>query len=122
MLILTRRISEKICIGDDVTVQVLGVKGNQVRIGITAPKTVAVNREEIAKRIAREGADRIGPDRAYKPVKWVEPTNLPKCDPPANAGVPTYFEACPTCGSALATRPDRSAYCPQCDGARKGLR
>jgi len=50
MLILTRRVGETLCIDDDVTVTVLGVKGNQVRIGINAPKDVAVDREEIYLR------------------------------------------------------------------------
>jgi carbon storage regulator len=55
MLILTRRVGETVMIGDEVTVTVLGVKGNQVRIGVNAPKTVAVHREEIFERIKREG-------------------------------------------------------------------
>jgi len=54
MLILTRRVGETVMIGDEVTVTVLGVKGNQVRIGVNAPKTVAVHREEIFDRIKRE--------------------------------------------------------------------
>lgn len=54
MLILTRRVGETVMIGSEVTVTVLGVKGNQVRIGINAPKNVAVHREEIFERIRRE--------------------------------------------------------------------
>ncbi len=54
MLILTRRVGEAVMIGNEVTVIVLGVKGNQVRIGVNAPKDVAVHREEIYERIKRE--------------------------------------------------------------------
>ena len=56
MLILTRRVGEKIVIGENVTVTVLSVKGNQVRIGIDAPRDVMVNREEIYQRILKERA------------------------------------------------------------------
>ena len=63
MLILTRRVGESVVIGEDVTVTVLGVKGNQVRIGINAPKTVAVHREEIFERI-KNGTGRDAGDGA----------------------------------------------------------
>ena len=56
MLILTRRVGESLMIGDDVTITVLGVKGNQVRIGVDAPKEVAVHREEILDRIENAAA------------------------------------------------------------------
>jgi carbon storage regulator len=54
VLVLTRRVGEKLVIGENVTVTVLGVKGNQIRIGIDAPRDVTVNREEIFQRILKE--------------------------------------------------------------------
>ncbi|WML91226.1 carbon storage regulator CsrA [Thiothrix lacustris] len=57
MLILTRRVGETLMIGDNISVTVLGVKGNQVRLGINAPKDVAVHREEIFERIRHEQID-----------------------------------------------------------------
>jgi len=57
MLILTRRVGETLMVGDEVTVTVLGVKGNQVRLGVNAPRDVAVHREEIYERIKKEQDD-----------------------------------------------------------------
>ena len=72
MLILTRRVGETVMIGDEVTITVLGVKGNQVRVGINAPKSVAVHREEIYERIKREQQGGEAADRPktqeYAPV------------------------------------------------------
>jgi len=67
MLILTRRVGEAVMIGEEVTVTVLGVKGNQVRIGVDAPQTVSVHREEIFDRIKGErgeSAERAAPSLA----------------------------------------------------------
>ena len=73
MLILTRRVGETVMIGDEVTITVLGVKGNQVRVWINAPKHVAVHREEIYERIKREQQpEEIAPEKVkvaqYLPV------------------------------------------------------
>ncbi len=59
MLILTRRVGESLMIGDEVNVTVLGIKGNQVRIGVNAPKDVSVHREEIYQRIQQENSDKV---------------------------------------------------------------
>lgn len=57
MLILTRRVGESVMIGEEVTITVLRVKGNQVRLGVNAPRTVSVQREEIFERIKNEGTE-----------------------------------------------------------------
>ena len=66
MLILTRRVGETLMIGDDVTVTVLGVKGNQVRIGVNAPKDISVHREEIYERIKKEQASNNASEHSIK--------------------------------------------------------
>jgi carbon storage regulator len=72
MLILTRRVGETVMIGNDVTVTILGVKGNQVRVGINAPKTIAVHREEIYERIKREQEGNTdNDDEPQSPVEFV---------------------------------------------------
>lgn len=65
-LILTRRVGETLNIGDDVEVTVLGVKGNQVRIAVNAPKEIAVHREEIYKKIQQEKFDVLGVESPIK--------------------------------------------------------
>ncbi len=93
MLILTRRVSEAIVIGDAVTVTVLGVKGNQVRLGIDGPTTISVHREEVAERI-----------KAGTP----HPGNVCRCpwDRRPGAVIPTDFDlCCLKCGKPVTSEP-----------------
>lgn len=74
MLILTRRINETLIIGDDVKITVLNIQGNQVRIGIDAPKSVSVHREEIYNKIQEEKGVVADVTPAVAPnVAWIEP-------------------------------------------------
>jgi carbon storage regulator len=66
MLILTRRVGESLMIGDDVNVMVLGIRGNQVRIGVNAPREIAVHRQEIYERIQQEKAQRQQPEASQE--------------------------------------------------------
>ncbi|WP_392561532.1 carbon storage regulator CsrA [Orbus sturtevantii] len=68
MLILTRRVGETLIIGDDVAITVLGVKGNQVRIGINAPKDVSIHREEIYNRIHQNQDEQLNASEKEKPT------------------------------------------------------
>ena len=72
MLILTRRVGEKLVIGEDVTVTVLGTKGCQVRIGVEAPRDVIVNREEIYQRILKEKNALNPNERVRTPVPTIQ--------------------------------------------------
>ena len=80
MLILTRRVGETLMIGDDVTVTVLGIKGNQVRIGINAPKEIAVHREEIYERIKNEQENDSQADHAEQSEQPEESEQVEQSD------------------------------------------
>ena len=80
MLILTRRVGESVVIGDEVNIVVLGVKGNQVRLGIDAPRSIAVHRAEIYRRIKREQAAGGAPHQGSAPQGAHEDTEEPQED------------------------------------------
>jgi len=73
MLILTRRIHETIVIADNVRITILGIKGNQVRVGVDAPKSVPVHREEIYQRIQREAQGNGAQNNAHEPTFGQQP-------------------------------------------------
>ena len=75
MLILTRRVGETVMIGDEVAVTVLRVKGNQVRLGVNAPKSISVQREEIFHRIKRENGQGLEAVDAKEAAEVVEPAH-----------------------------------------------
>ena len=75
MLILTRRVGESVMIGDEVAVTVLRVKGNQVRLGVNAPKSISVQREEIFQRIKREAGQSTQPAQSVETQEAAEPAH-----------------------------------------------
>ena len=83
MLILTRRVGETVMIGDEVAVTVLRVKGNQVRLGVNAPKSISVQREEIFQRIKREAGQ---PTQAAASAEAQEAAENQETAEPAHTG------------------------------------
>jgi carbon storage regulator len=75
VLILTRRVGESVMIGDEVAVTVLRVKGNQVRLGVNAPKSISVQREEIFQRIKREAGQSTQPAESVEAQEAAEPAH-----------------------------------------------
>ena len=95
MLILTRRVGEAVKIGDEVTVTILGVKGSQVRIGIDAPKTVSVHREEIFDRIKGEKARFNRRHVLRRRIGFRPPPDDRQTPPPATPGGPGWLYPSP---------------------------
>ena len=113
MLILTRRPGESVKIGDDITITVLAVRGNQLRLGFTAPQNVAVHREEVYQRIQAEKVTDILQARTANPaLRLVE--RSPECSSESDFAVPQLRSS----ASEEATRFDASAHAVRSPGAQ----